>query len=211
MDRAAPAASSAFRDAAIALLPQWHVKWCARRRRHLPRRSQPASAGRRSPICPRRSAAWWAAARLVGELAGRLARRRFLTIVGPGGMGKTTVALALAERLSATYQDGARFVDLASLATSQTLLPPRSPGRLRCSRSRATRSAICWRICATGRCCCCSTIASMSSMLSPHWRKRCSPMRPACISWRPAASHCASRANSSAACRRSGFPPNRRT
>ncbi len=56
---------------------------------------------------------------LVGELAGRLAARRFLTIVGPGGMGKTTVAIALAERLSATYRDGARFVDLASLATPQ--------------------------------------------------------------------------------------------
>jgi hypothetical protein len=32
---------------------------------------------------------------LVLELAGYMPQRRFLTIVGPGGMGKTTVALAL--------------------------------------------------------------------------------------------------------------------
>jgi predicted ATPase/DNA-binding winged helix-turn-helix (wHTH) protein len=55
----------------------------------------------------------------VVELAGRMRARRFLTIVGPGGMGKTTVALALAEQLSGTYRDGARFVDLASLANPQ--------------------------------------------------------------------------------------------
>jgi predicted ATPase/DNA-binding winged helix-turn-helix (wHTH) protein len=56
---------------------------------------------------------------LVVTLADRMPQRRFLTIVGPGGMGKTTVALALAEQLSATYRDGARFVDLASLANPQ--------------------------------------------------------------------------------------------
>ena len=58
---------------------------------------------------------------LVDELAARLPEWRFLTIVGPGGMGKTTVALALAERLSGAYRDGARFVDLASLADPQLL------------------------------------------------------------------------------------------
>jgi predicted ATPase/DNA-binding winged helix-turn-helix (wHTH) protein len=56
---------------------------------------------------------------LVVQLAGRMSRRRFLTIVGPGGIGKTTVALALAEQLGGTYRDGARFVDLASLANPQ--------------------------------------------------------------------------------------------
>jgi predicted ATPase/DNA-binding winged helix-turn-helix (wHTH) protein len=57
----------------------------------------------------------------VDELAERLPRRRFLTIVGPGGMGKTTVALALAERIGGTCRDGARFVDLASLANRQVV------------------------------------------------------------------------------------------
>ena len=39
-----------------------------------------------------------------------------MTIVGPGGIGKTTVALAIASQLSASYRDGVFFVDLAPLA-----------------------------------------------------------------------------------------------
>jgi predicted ATPase/DNA-binding winged helix-turn-helix (wHTH) protein len=53
---------------------------------------------------------------VVSALARHLAERRFVTIVGPGGIGKTTVALAVADNLSASYEDGIRFVDLASLA-----------------------------------------------------------------------------------------------
>ena len=36
---------------------------------------------------------------IVSRLAGLLPRQRFLTIVGPGGIGKTSVALAVAEAL----------------------------------------------------------------------------------------------------------------
>jgi predicted ATPase/DNA-binding winged helix-turn-helix (wHTH) protein len=53
---------------------------------------------------------------VIGALAGQLARRRFLTIVGPGGIGKTTVAHAVADRVGASYKDGAWFVGLASLS-----------------------------------------------------------------------------------------------
>jgi predicted ATPase/DNA-binding winged helix-turn-helix (wHTH) protein len=52
---------------------------------------------------------------IIAALTTQLARRRFLTIVGPGGIGKTTVALAVAEKVSASYDDGAWFVGLASL------------------------------------------------------------------------------------------------
>ena len=52
---------------------------------------------------------------IVATLAAQLAQRRFLTIVGPGGIGKTTVALAVAEKMSASYEDGGWFVGLASL------------------------------------------------------------------------------------------------
>jgi predicted ATPase len=48
-------------------------------------------------------------------LAAQLAQRRFLTIVGPGGIGKTTVAIAVAESVSASFDDGVWFVGLASL------------------------------------------------------------------------------------------------
>ncbi len=41
---------------------------------------------------------------------------RMVTIVGPGGVGKTVVALAVASRLGGSYSDGARFVDLAAIS-----------------------------------------------------------------------------------------------
>ena len=50
--------------------------------------------------------------RTLGE---RLATRRLVSIVGPGGMGKTTVALAVAESQLDRYPDGVWFVDLAPL------------------------------------------------------------------------------------------------
>jgi predicted ATPase/class 3 adenylate cyclase/DNA-binding winged helix-turn-helix (wHTH) protein len=52
----------------------------------------------------------------IAGLANQLGRRRFLTIVGPGGIGKTTVAVAVADIVRASYEGGAWFVGLASLA-----------------------------------------------------------------------------------------------
>src|SRR3954468_21917424 len=43
---------------------------------------------------------------VVALLVSRLSRERLLTIVGPGGIGKTTVALAVAERMIAEYEHG---------------------------------------------------------------------------------------------------------
>src|SRR5262249_2301669 len=52
---------------------------------------------------------------LVEALAARLPHKRFMTIVGPGGIGKTTVAMAIADRLRASYAHGECVVDLASV------------------------------------------------------------------------------------------------
>jgi predicted ATPase/DNA-binding winged helix-turn-helix (wHTH) protein len=51
----------------------------------------------------------------VAALVSRLARQRLVTVVGPGGTGKTTVALAVAERMIADYEHGVWLVDLAPL------------------------------------------------------------------------------------------------
>jgi predicted ATPase/DNA-binding winged helix-turn-helix (wHTH) protein len=48
-------------------------------------------------------------------LASQLSQQRLVTIVGPGGIGKTTIALAVAERMIGAYEQGVRLVDLAPL------------------------------------------------------------------------------------------------
>jgi predicted ATPase len=58
----------------------------------------------------------------VAALITRLSRERLVTIVGAGGIGKTTVALAVAERVTASYEHGVWLVDLAPL--SDPLLVP---------------------------------------------------------------------------------------
>ena len=55
----------------------------------------------------------------VAMLAEQLPKHRFITIVGPGGIGKTTVGLAIAHRLVGSYTDGIRFVDLTPLRDDQ--------------------------------------------------------------------------------------------
>ncbi|MEJ0043480.1 MAG: NB-ARC domain-containing protein, partial [Rhizomicrobium sp.] len=54
-------------------------------------------------------------AEFIDSVVRQLPKRRLVTIVGPGGIGKTTVAHALAGRLGGAYGDGAGFVDLSSL------------------------------------------------------------------------------------------------
>jgi len=52
----------------------------------------------------------------VRELAELLMTQRFISIVGPGGMGKTTVATAIAHALHAEFDNAIAFVDLVSLS-----------------------------------------------------------------------------------------------
>jgi predicted ATPase/DNA-binding winged helix-turn-helix (wHTH) protein len=52
---------------------------------------------------------------IVKMLVTQLSRRRLLSVVGPGGIGKTTVGLAVAERMVGAYEHGVWLVDLAPL------------------------------------------------------------------------------------------------
>src|SRR5215467_6190034 len=53
---------------------------------------------------------------IIATVVSRYSQHRLLTIVGPGGIGKTTVAIAAAEEMSASFADGIWFVGLAALA-----------------------------------------------------------------------------------------------
>jgi len=67
-------------------------------------------------------------ARMVGrddtvrEIASRLVAERFVTIAGPGGIGKTTVAVAVSHQLQADFAGAIAFLDLGPL--SDPLLVP---------------------------------------------------------------------------------------
>lgn len=60
----------------------------------------------------------------VASIIGELTSRRFLTIVGSGGVGKTTVAVSVGRRVQAAFDDAVYFFDLGSLS-DETLVPSR--------------------------------------------------------------------------------------
>src|ERR1700722_14796920 len=52
----------------------------------------------------------------VRAISAELTAQRFVTIVGPGGMGKTTVAVSIGHALLAEFDGAVRFADLGSIA-----------------------------------------------------------------------------------------------
>jgi predicted ATPase/DNA-binding winged helix-turn-helix (wHTH) protein len=82
----------------------------------------PPSQNARQPSMPLALARMVGRSGVVSALAEQLSKSRFVTVVGPGGLGKTTVALAVADRLRADFTDGVHFVDLAPL-TDSLLVP----------------------------------------------------------------------------------------
>ncbi|QIG98269.1 ATP-binding protein [Bradyrhizobium sp. 6(2017)] len=58
---------------------------------------------------------------VVGQVSGTLRDKRFVTLLGPGGIGKTTVALAVGRAVADEFDGDVHFVDLESL-TDPTLV-----------------------------------------------------------------------------------------
>lgn len=63
--------------------------------------------GRLTPLIGRES--------VIARLTAQLSRQRLLTVVGPAGIGKSSVVIAVAETLIDKYQDGVWLVDLATI------------------------------------------------------------------------------------------------
>src|SRR5882762_210492 len=53
----------------------------------------------------------------------KLTEQRFVTIVGPAGIGKTTVAVAIAHEMSVTFDGHIHFVDLGALGAASLVAP----------------------------------------------------------------------------------------
>ena len=68
-----------------------------------------------------------------------LEESRLVTLTGPGGVGKTTLALKVAEELTSTFEDGVWFVEVSRSRTT-TSWQQRSPGSFTSRRARFSRS-----------------------------------------------------------------------
>ena len=98
---------------------------------------------------------------IVTALITHLSRRRLVTVVGPGGIGKTTVALAVAERMIGALSMASGWSIWRRSATRAWC---RARWR-RCSAWKPvlkTRFPALWPLSETIGCCSCSTIASTS-------------------------------------------------
>src|SRR5690606_4144664 len=59
----------------------------------------------------------------VLAICDELIAERFVTIIGPGGMGKTTVAITVAHALANEFADAVCFVDLGAVAEAKLITP----------------------------------------------------------------------------------------
>ena len=64
---------------------------------------------------------------------------RLLTLTGPGGVGKTRLALADRRRLAADFADGVAWVELGGRYATRRWWRPRSPRRSACARAASGR------------------------------------------------------------------------
>jgi predicted ATPase/DNA-binding winged helix-turn-helix (wHTH) protein len=58
---------------------------------------------------------------VIAAVVAQLPQRRLISLTGSGGVGKTTVATAVADKLASVYEDGVAFIDLSTISDSSTV------------------------------------------------------------------------------------------
>jgi DNA-binding winged helix-turn-helix (wHTH) protein len=84
-------------------------------------RATPGRARTAAPQLPREPLLMVGRDNAVRELTTQLKKQRFVSIVGAGGIGKTTIALTLAHRMLAEFQGAVHFLDLGAVEDSRLL------------------------------------------------------------------------------------------
>jgi predicted ATPase/DNA-binding winged helix-turn-helix (wHTH) protein len=81
----------------------------------------PSKARTITPQLPREPSLMVGRDDAVRELTVQLKKQRFVSIVGAGGIGKTTVALTLAHRMLAEFEEAVHFLDLGAVEDPRLL------------------------------------------------------------------------------------------
>ncbi|HEY0939549.1 MAG TPA: winged helix-turn-helix domain-containing protein [Steroidobacter sp.] len=81
----------------------------------LPRRAAFPDIASKRLVLPSRLARMVGREQVVRSISDDLIAERFVTIIGPGGMGKTTVAIAVAHALLEAFSGGVCFVDIGAV------------------------------------------------------------------------------------------------
>lgn len=82
----------------------------------------PENAPHRSSRLPARRAPVFGREEAIQQVGTKLSQHRLVTVLGAGGLGKTTLAIATAQVLSTGYTDGVSFVDLAPIMEPRLLV-----------------------------------------------------------------------------------------
>ena len=138
----------------------------------------------------------------VAALIAQVPQRRLVTLVGAGGMGKTTVAVAVAAALAPAYAHGAWFIDLSAVQGGPSL-PAVFAAALGLPNPQAETGAGLVDFLRDKHCLLvvdnCEHVLSAAADLC--WKTCCAPRR--CFScWPPAASRCSWTASGCTGCLR---------
>jgi predicted ATPase/DNA-binding winged helix-turn-helix (wHTH) protein len=74
-----------------------------------------------APQLPRKPLLMVGRDKVVREITVQLTKQRFVSIVGAGGIGKTTIALSLAHQMLAEFQGAVHFLDLGAVEDARLL------------------------------------------------------------------------------------------